>query len=111
MLNHPLQIAEYLFIVGSVIGWVIVIASGRLIYAAVPVSVSLLLNLLNRLRLQRIRRRITAAINQLHRQLLEENHSLYEQHFREAKLLWNRYANASLQTQRAEYLYSASLWS
>jgi hypothetical protein len=64
-----------------------------------------LLNLLNRLRLeQRIRHRITAAINQLHRQILEENHPLYEQHLREAKLLWNRYANASRQTQRSEYL-------
>jgi hypothetical protein len=97
MLNHRLQIAEYAFFVGSVVGWVVAIASGQIIYAAVPVSVSLLLNLINRLRFeQRMRRRLTAAMNQLHRQLLEENDAIHEQQLKDAI--------AQLQAQLPGYL-------
>ena len=97
MLNHRLQIAEYVFFVGSVVGWIVAIASGQIIYAAVPVSVSLLLNLINRLRSeQRMRRRLTAAINQLHRQLLEENDAIHEQQLKDAI--------AQLQAQLPGYL-------
>jgi hypothetical protein len=97
MLNHRLQIAEYVFFVGSVVGWVVAIASGQIIYAAVPVSVSLLLNLINRLRFeQRMRRRLTAAMNQLHRQLLEESDAIHEQQLKDAI--------AQLQAQLPGYL-------
>jgi hypothetical protein len=97
MSNHRLQIAEYVFFVGSVVGWVVAIASGQIIYAAVPVSVSLLLNLINRLRFeQRMRRRLTAAMNQLHRQLLEENDAIHEQQLKDAI--------AQLQAQLPGYL-------
>src|SRR4028118_2073213 len=79
MLNHRLQIAEYVFMAGSVIGWIVAIASGQLIYAAVPTSLALLLNLINRLRLeQRLRRRISSVIAQVYRQQ-EENQILQEQ--------------------------------
>lgn len=97
MLNHPLQIAEYVFIAGSIIGWIVAVVSGQLIYAAVPLSVYLLLNLINRFRFERrTRRRLSAAIAQLRRQLLEESHSVSEQQIKEAI--------ASLQAQLPEYL-------
>lgn len=97
MLNQRLQIAEYIFIAGSVVGWVVALVSGQLIYAAVPVSVSLLLNLINRFRIeQRMRRRLGGTIAQLHRQLLEESRSLQEQQLNEAI--------SSLQDKLPEYL-------
>jgi|GEM_PF-6518391 len=99
MLNQRLQIAEYIFMAGSVVGWVVAIVSGQLIYAAVPVSVSLLLNLINRFRIeQRMRRRLGGTIAQLHRQLLvlEESRSLQEQQLNEAI--------SSLQDKLPEYL-------
>lgn len=97
MLNHPLQIAEYVFIAGSIVGWIVAIVSGQLIYAAVPLSVYLLLNLINRFRFeQRTRRRLSAAMSQLRRQLLEESNSLNEQKIKDAI--------ASLQAQLPEYL-------
>jgi WD40 repeat protein len=101
MLTHPLQIAEYVFIAGSVIGLVMAVVTGKFTYAAVPLSVYLLLNLVNRLRFeQRIRRRITGAINQLHRQFLDESHSLYEQQLRQAIAQ----AIVSLKAQLPQYL-------
>lgn len=97
MLNHPLQIAEYVFIAGSIVGWIVAVVSGQLIYAAVPLSVYLLLNLINRFRFeQRTRRRLSAAMSQLRRQLLEESNSLNEQKLKDAI--------ASLQAQLPEYL-------
>lgn len=97
MLNHPLQIAEYVFIAGSIVGWIVAVVSGQLIYAAVPLSVYLLLNLINRFRFeQRTRRRLSGAMSQLRRQLLEESNSLNEQKIKDAI--------ASLQAQLPEYL-------
>ncbi len=97
MLNHPLQIAEYVFIAGSIAGLIVAVVSGQLIYAAVPLSVYLLLNLINRFRFeQRTRRRLSAAMAQLRRQLLEESNSLNAQQIKEAI--------ASLQAQLPEYL-------
>ncbi len=97
MLNYSLQVAEYLFIAGSIVGWIVAIVSGQLIYAAVPFCVYLLLNLINRIRFERrTRRRLSAALAQLRRQLLEETSSLNEHKIREAI--------ASLQAQLPEYL-------
>lgn len=84
MLNHRLQIAEYIVLAASVLGWVVAIASGKLIYAAVPVSIALVLNLINHLRLeQRIRRRINTAIAQLHQELSQESYPLDERKLHE----------------------------
>lgn len=97
MLKHRLLIAEFIFLLASVIGWVIALRTGRLIYAAVPVTIALLLNLLNRLRLEeQMRRRLTVAINQLERQLKQENYTLHEQQLEKAI--------ASLKAQIPEYL-------
>jgi hypothetical protein len=52
MLRQRLQIAEYVFLLASVVGWAIAVSSKQLIYAAVPVTLALLVNLLNRLRLE-----------------------------------------------------------
>jgi WD40 repeat protein len=106
MLKHRLLIAEYIFLFAAVVGWVVAILLGHLIYAAVPVSVALLLNLLNRLRLeQQMKRRLTAAMNQLERQLIQENYALHEQRL-EAAIAQEAPAKlfASLKAQIPEYL-------
>ena len=97
MLKHRLQIAEYVFLLASIMGWGLAVWSGQLIYAAVPVTITLLLSLLNRLRLeQQMKRRLTAAIHQLQRQLVEESHTLNTQQLEDAI--------ASLKTDLLEYL-------
>lgn len=80
MLKHRLQIAELIIIVGSIIAQIVAIATGQVFYAAVLVSIALLLNLLNRLRLeQQLRHRITGMINQWHRQVQQDNHAVIDQ--------------------------------
>ncbi|HBB34119.1 MAG TPA: hypothetical protein DC064_20560, partial [Cyanobacteria bacterium UBA9273] len=97
MLNQRLKIAECVFIVGSIIGWVGTVASNQILYGVVPLSIALVLNLVNRLRFeQQIKRRITAAIAQLHRQLSQEHQVLSQQQVQEAI--------ASLQAKLPEYL-------
>lgn len=64
------EIAEYLALSGAVIGSVVAVASQQVLYAAVPVSLSLLLNLFNRHRWEDLTRaRLTAAITQLDQKL------------------------------------------
>ena len=96
MLNH-LKIAECIFVASSIIGWVVAVVSGDLIYGVVPLSVTLLLNLINRWRFeQQIKGRIKMAIAQLHRQVSQESQSLSKQQLQEAITAW--------QTQLPEYL-------
>ncbi|HEY9614739.1 hypothetical protein [Allocoleopsis sp.] len=88
---------EFIVILASIIGWVIAVRTGQLLYAAVPVTIALLLNLLNRLRLEeQMKRRLTVTINQLERQLKQENYTLHEQQLEKAI--------ASLKAQIPEYL-------
>jgi WD40 repeat protein len=97
MFKHRLQIAEFVFILGSVVGWVIAIWSGQLIYAALPISIAMLLNLINRLHFeQRMRRGMTALMSQWHRQLLEESYAQHQQQLEQAI--------AALKAQIPEYL-------
>ncbi|MBE9129858.1 MULTISPECIES: WD40 repeat domain-containing protein [unclassified Coleofasciculus] len=97
MLNHRLKVAEWVFVVASVIGWAVAAASSQIIYGAVPLSIALLLNLINRLRFeQQIKRRLTAALAQLHRQISQENQSFYSQQIQDAI--------ASFQANLPEYL-------
>jgi hypothetical protein len=64
------EIAEYLALSGAVIGSIVAVASQQILYAAVPVSLSLLLNLFNRHRWEELTRaRLTAAITQLDQKL------------------------------------------
>ena len=80
MWNHRLQITEYVFLAISCVGLAVAVVSGQLIYAAVPVAVFLLLNLINRQRLEHsIKRRINVANIQLYRQLSQELQALKEQ--------------------------------
>lgn len=75
-----LQIAEYVFIAGSVVGSVVAVVSGQVIYALVPVCVSLLLNAINRRRFeQQTRRRTKVAISRMHQQLSADIQSLRQQ--------------------------------
>ncbi len=46
--RHWLNIAEYVSLAGSVVGSAVAAISGQVIYAAAPVTVSLLLNVVNR---------------------------------------------------------------
>lgn len=97
MLTHRLKIAECIFVAVSIIGWVVAAASGQIVYGAVPLSITLLLNLINRLRFeQHSRHRLTGAIAQLHRQVSQESQSLYQQQLNQAL--------ASLQAKLPDYL-------
>lgn len=97
MLTHRLKIAECIFVAVSIIGWAVAAASGQIIYGAVPLSIALLLNLINRLRFeQQSRHRLTGAMAQLHRQLSQESQSLYQQQQKQAL--------ASLQAKLPDYL-------
>lgn len=77
--RHWLEIVEYAFLFASVLGTAIAAVSGQVIYVALPVSVSLLLNLINRLRFeQQTRRRTTAAIIKLQEEISGDIISLEE---------------------------------
>lgn len=78
--RHWLEFAEYTFLVASVLGTAITLLSGQAIYMALPMSVSLLLNLINRLRLeQQMKRRITTAMLRLQEEISEDILSLENQ--------------------------------
>ncbi|MBW4679079.1 MAG: hypothetical protein KME19_03055 [Microcoleus vaginatus WJT46-NPBG5] len=82
MRNHRqwLEIAEYLSIAGSAVGTVVAVASQQVVYAATPISLSLLLNLLNRRRLENLPAAGgTTEIIQVQRQLLGEVESVRRQ--------------------------------
>ncbi len=65
-----LEIAEYLSLVGAVVGSVAAVVSQQVIYAAVPLSLSLLLNLFNRYRWEQVSRQsIAGLMNQLDQKL------------------------------------------
>lgn len=77
-----LQIAEYLSISGSLIGSAASLASQQVIYAAVPLSLSLTLNLFNRQRTENLTRtRLTAAVTQLDEKLTNINSIVNERVF------------------------------
>jgi predicted nucleic acid-binding Zn-ribbon protein/outer membrane protein assembly factor BamB len=72
-----LEIAEYLSIAGSVLGSAVAVTSQQLIYATTPVSLALLLNLVNRRRLEQLPGpSVTAEMARTHRQLSAEVESL-----------------------------------
>ncbi|MBD1939202.1 WD40 repeat domain-containing protein [Microcoleus sp. FACHB-68] len=82
MRNHRqwLEIVEYLSIAGSAVGTVVAVASQQVVYAATPISLSLLLNLLNRRRLENLPAAGgTSEIIQVQRQLLGEVESVRRQ--------------------------------
>jgi hypothetical protein len=60
-----LSIAEYVSIAGSILGSVIAVASQQAIYGLAPVSLSLLLNLINRRQLEQMIQQNTAVSNQV----------------------------------------------
>lgn len=70
--NNWLIIAEYASIAGSIIGTAIAVANQQLLYAATPISLSLLLNLANRRALERLPRGGGGEIVQVQRQMLAE---------------------------------------
>ncbi|MCT7949664.1 hypothetical protein NG798_07685 [Ancylothrix sp. C2] len=77
-----LQIAEYLSISGSLIGSVASLASQQVIYAAVPLSLSLTLNLFNRQRTENLTRTsLTAAVTHLDQKLSSINSIVNERVF------------------------------
>ncbi|MBD1939209.1 tetratricopeptide repeat protein [Microcoleus sp. FACHB-68] len=77
MKNSWLEIAEYITIAGSIAGSAVAVLSQQLVYAAAPVSASLLLNLLNRRRLEELAPPSpNGDVTQIHRQLSTEVESL-----------------------------------
>ncbi|GEM_PF-3100722 len=75
-----LEIAEYLSIAGSVLGSAVAVTSQQVICATAPVSLALLLNLVNRRRLEQLPGPgVTAEMARAHRQLSAEMESLRRQ--------------------------------
>ncbi len=77
--RNRLDILEYIALIGAVIGSVVAFTSGKIIYAAVPITLALWLNLLNRYRLeQRHQARAMVAIKRLRQEIAEEITQLKE---------------------------------
>jgi tetratricopeptide (TPR) repeat protein len=73
MKSNWLEIAEYISLAGSVVGSAVAVASQQIIYAAAPVSASLLLNLANRRRLEQMAPpNSRGEVAQVHQQLTQE---------------------------------------
>ncbi|MBD2545434.1 MULTISPECIES: WD40 repeat domain-containing protein [Planktothricoides] len=74
MLNNRnwLESAEYVSLIGSVIGSIVAIFSGNAIYATVPLCFSLIFNTINRSRFEVGVRRNSISINRIQRQVKEE---------------------------------------
>ncbi|MGC9505873.1 WD40 repeat domain-containing protein [Baaleninema sp.] len=67
---NQLQIAEYLCWISTVVGTFVAAVSGRFVFAGVPISLSLFLNLTNRRNLEVMaQRQAMAAIAQVHQKL------------------------------------------
>lgn len=68
-LSRWLQVAEILSIAASGVGAVVAVTLGHILYATVPIAISLLLNLVNRYYLeQRNTKRIKVAINRINQE-------------------------------------------
>jgi WD40 repeat protein len=67
---HRLEIAELIFLAGTIIGLVVAAIFGRAIFAIAPLFILVCLNLINRYRLKwQIRRNTSAAIGRVQRRL------------------------------------------
>ncbi len=70
---HRLETAEYIALVGCIVGSVAAVASKQAAFAYVPLTLAVSLNLINRYRFDRLsRRRTTAAIARVQQQLAED---------------------------------------
>lgn len=77
--RNRLDILEYIALIGAAIGSVVAFVSEKIIYAAVPITLALWLNLLNRYRLeQRNQAKAMAAIKRVRQELAEEIATLKE---------------------------------
>ncbi|MGA9383178.1 MAG: hypothetical protein WBV73_30820 [Phormidium sp.] len=75
--SNRLEMVEYAAVVGTIAGAVVAVISGKVIYLAVPLSASVLLNLVNRRRLELLSRNSTnAAMTRLYRQLAADIETL-----------------------------------
>jgi WD40 repeat protein len=75
---NQLEVAEYLCWLSAVIGTLVAAVSGRIVFAGVPLSLSLLLNLINRRRLEvMLNQRAMMAVMQLQDQVGQEFDLLY----------------------------------
>lgn len=72
-----LEVAEYISLISSVAGSFAAMVSGQVAFATLPLSVSILLNLVNRYRFeQQTRQSTNAVISQSHQQILTDIQSL-----------------------------------
>lgn len=75
--SNRLEMVEYAAAVGTIAGAVVAVISGKIIYLAVPLSASVLLNLVNRRRFELLSRNSTnAAMTRIYRQLAGEIQTL-----------------------------------
>jgi hypothetical protein len=78
--NDGLEIVEYVSALGAVVGTIAAVVSQQAIYAAAPLSLSIVLNLINRRRLDQLtRQRTFADTTHVQRQLSEDVRSLRQQ--------------------------------
>lgn len=75
--SNRLEMIEYAAVVGTIAGAVVAIISGKIFYLAVPLSASVLLNLVNRRRFELLSRNSTnVAMTRLYRQLAADIQTL-----------------------------------
>ena len=85
--NDPLELAEYFSIGTSIIGTIIANGIGQVIYAAMPITLTLFLNLVNRNRLkQQIQQDNLAEVNRLDKLQLEHSNITLAEVYRLEKL-------------------------
>lgn len=119
---HWLDLSEYALLAGSGIGSVAAVASQQVAFAAAPLSILLLLNLINRRRFEQLtEQNATANIAQVDQQLSDKIAELQQQvktlpnfldldHFKKTVLHANRQAIAQLQQEMIKRLAILDEW-
>jgi len=74
--NWP-EIVEFISLLATALGIATSVASGQVIFAAIPISLLILLNILNRKRMeQRLKKRLSATLDRLNKQVAQQIESL-----------------------------------
>ncbi|HEY9693937.1 MAG TPA: hypothetical protein V6D15_17175 [Oculatellaceae cyanobacterium] len=90
-LSRWLQFAEILSIAASVVGAFVAVTLGHILYATVPIAISLLLNLVNRYYLeQRNRKRLKVAINRINQELSAHIQALEQKNLETRNLIFQQ---------------------
>ncbi|MFM7603084.1 MAG: hypothetical protein ACKO7R_18105, partial [Pseudanabaena sp.] len=101
--NDPLEIVEYFSIGISIIGTIIANGIGQVIYAAMPITLTLFLNLVNRnLLKQQIQQDNLAEVNRLDKLQLEHSNIILTEVYRLEKLQTQTQKDNEIKISRLE---------